>query len=215
MLDLAVGLAAGAAGAYAHVRRQVADAVAGAAIAVALVPPLAVVGITLQLGELALSLGAFWLFLVNVVGIVLSGVFTFLLSDFVPGHPLLTGRATLGLSLRWAALAVILVSLPLQLGRARFMPLTEASGGVEALIETWAGGESSLIEIVELAVDVEGGVAEINLVLASPGPTPPVGELAETLAAELDRPVEMDLQVVTTATWSVTSNEPPSQDDDQ
>ncbi len=208
LIDLGVGLAAGAAGAYAHVRRQVADAVAGAAVAVALVPPLAVVGITLQLGESALALGAFLLFVVNMTGIVLSGLFTFLLSDFVPGHPLLAGRGKLARSVRWAALAVIIVCLPLQVGRGRFRPLTESSGEVEQVVQEWAGGEESTVEIVELSVDVEDGVAEVNLVLASPLPTPSATVLADTLAGELDRPVEIEMQVVSTATRRVTSGEP-------
>ena len=210
LMDFAVGLAAGAAGAYAHVRRQVADAVAGAAIAVALVPPLSVVGITLQLGEMTLALGALMLFLINVTGIILSGVFTFLLSDFVPGHPLRAGRATLALALRWTAIVVIVVSLPLQLGRAQFRPLTESSGEVRQMVEEWAGGEDSSIEIVELAVDVEDGVAEIDLVLASPGPTPSIHRLADTLVEELGRPVEMDLQTVLTSTRSISASVPSS-----
>lgn len=205
LIDLAVGLAAGAAGAYAHVRRQVADAVAGAAIAVALVPPLAVVGITLQMGEVTLALGAFLLFLVNVTGIILSGMITFLLSDFVPGNPLSVGRPTLALVVRWGAVALVVVSLPLQFAQATFRPLTESSGAVRGLVETWAGGELSDIEIVELAVDVEAGVAEIDLVLASPSDPPSVDALAALLTEELGRPVDMALQVVSTATRRVSA----------
>lgn len=48
LLDLGIALAAGAAGAYGQVRRHAADALTGVAVAVALLPPLAVVGITLS-----------------------------------------------------------------------------------------------------------------------------------------------------------------------
>ena len=51
LLDLGIGLAAGAAGAYATVRTKVGSILAGVAIAVALVPPLAAIGILLQRGE--------------------------------------------------------------------------------------------------------------------------------------------------------------------
>ncbi|MGI8933981.1 MAG: DUF389 domain-containing protein, partial [Phormidesmis sp.] len=47
LIDLAIGLAAGAAGAFATTRRDVASALSGVAIAVALVPPLSVIGIGL------------------------------------------------------------------------------------------------------------------------------------------------------------------------
>ena len=67
LLDLGIALAAGAAGAYGQVRRHAADVLTGVAVAVALVPPLAVVGITLQLTEWQLAIGASLLFLANVV----------------------------------------------------------------------------------------------------------------------------------------------------
>ena len=58
LLDLGVAMASGAAGAYSHVRRQASDAITGVAVAVALVPPLAVVGVTAQLREAQLATGA-------------------------------------------------------------------------------------------------------------------------------------------------------------
>lgn len=47
LLDLVIALAAGAAGAYAIGRQEIADSLAGVAIAISLVPPLSVVGISL------------------------------------------------------------------------------------------------------------------------------------------------------------------------
>lgn len=67
--DLGIALAAGT---YGQIRRQAGDALIGVAVAVALVPPPAVVGITLQLAEFRMALGATFLFLANVTGIVLS-----------------------------------------------------------------------------------------------------------------------------------------------
>ncbi len=46
--DLFVAIAAGAAGAFAYSRDDVADSLPGVAIAIALVPPLSVVGLTLS-----------------------------------------------------------------------------------------------------------------------------------------------------------------------
>jgi uncharacterized membrane protein len=96
-LDLGVALAAGCAGAFAQTRPSIASSIAGVAIAVALVPPLAVTGIGLSLGrkattETGLSLGefglyaggadiasgAFLLFLTNLIGIVLVATLVFI-----------------------------------------------------------------------------------------------------------------------------------------
>ena len=88
LLDLGIALAAGAAAAFAYTRRGVSSALAGIAIAVALVPPLCTVGIAVALGqegsaEVGLALdnfsarGPFLLYLTNIVGIVFAGSLVF------------------------------------------------------------------------------------------------------------------------------------------
>jgi uncharacterized membrane protein len=56
------------------VRSDVSDTLPGVAIAISLVPPLAVVGLTLESGADGQSVGALLLFLTNVGPIVLSGL---------------------------------------------------------------------------------------------------------------------------------------------
>ena len=51
LLDLGMAVAAGAAAAFAYTRPNVSSALAGIAIAVALVPPLCTVGIAMALGQ--------------------------------------------------------------------------------------------------------------------------------------------------------------------
>jgi len=53
LLDLGVAMAAGAAGAFSLSRESIRNSVAGVAISVSLVPPLAVAGIGLALGRKA------------------------------------------------------------------------------------------------------------------------------------------------------------------
>ena len=94
LLDLGVAMAAGAAGAFVMSRESIKNSVAGVAIAVALVPPLAVVGIGLAMGHSAtpdiglsfrqagllaggsdIAAGALVLFLTNLAAIiVVAGV---------------------------------------------------------------------------------------------------------------------------------------------
>ena len=82
LLDLVIALAAGAAGAFANTRKRIADALPGVAIAVALVPPLSVVGIGIAWGETSLSIGALLLFITNLTGIIFSGVIILLLQSY-------------------------------------------------------------------------------------------------------------------------------------
>ena len=201
LVDLAVALAAGAAGAYGYVRERSGDALAGAAVAVALVPPLAVVGMSLAAGEIALARGAGFLFLANVTGITLSGALTFVVSGFVPGRPLAAARWP---TFRWIAVAVLAVAIPIHLGRATLIPLTEQSGTVQQAVEDWSGLMQLGADIVDIGVDVEDGVTMIELVLASDGDLPPVRDLATSLAEELGGSVDLRLQVLNADTQHAT-----------
>ncbi len=84
LLDLTVGLAAGMAGAYSVSRKSVAAALPGVAIAAALVPPLAVVGICLATARWTAALGAALLFGTNLVAIAFAGAMMFILLGFTP-----------------------------------------------------------------------------------------------------------------------------------
>ncbi len=81
--DIALGLASGSAGSLAFTTGA-ANAVIGVMIAVALMPPLVVVGLLLGAGELTLALGAMLLFISNIICINLAGVVTFLFQGIKP-----------------------------------------------------------------------------------------------------------------------------------
>ena len=74
LIDLVAALATGVVGSFALVRSDVSDTLPGVAIAISLVPPLAVVGVTLEAGAGAEAWGALLLFLTNVAAILLSGL---------------------------------------------------------------------------------------------------------------------------------------------
>lgn len=93
VLDLVVAIAAGTAGAFATTRRSISNALPGVAIAVALVPPLCVVGIGLALGKAAIpevglvlnqgvAVGALLLFLANLAGIIFSGAIVYVVQGY-------------------------------------------------------------------------------------------------------------------------------------
>lgn len=96
LVDLGVAVTAGAVSGYAKVRPQISDALAGTAIAVALMPPLCVVGLTLSQGFWPESLGSFLLFLTNLLGIALACMLVFILKGYTKvSHAL---SITLGLT---------------------------------------------------------------------------------------------------------------------
>lgn len=78
LIDLVAALATGVVGAFATVRSDISDTLPGVAIAISLVPPLAVVGLTLESGAPSEAGGALLLFMTNVSAIVATGTIIFL-----------------------------------------------------------------------------------------------------------------------------------------
>ncbi len=73
LLDAFVALASGVIAAYATARKDIPAALAGVAIAAALVPPLCTFGLQLAFGNYAWAAGALLLFLTNIICIVVIG----------------------------------------------------------------------------------------------------------------------------------------------
>ena len=74
LLDLGIALAAGAIATYAKLRSDAVSSLAGTAIAVALVPPVCVMGLLLANHQWNPALGAGLLFLTNLLGILTGGI---------------------------------------------------------------------------------------------------------------------------------------------
>lgn len=74
LLDLGVALVAGAVAMFAKLRKDAISALAGLAIAVALVPPMCVVGILLASSFWAQAYGALLLFATNLLGIMVGAM---------------------------------------------------------------------------------------------------------------------------------------------
>ncbi|MEX2566089.1 MAG: TIGR00341 family protein [Cyclobacteriaceae bacterium] len=109
LLDLGIAVGSGVAGAYASAKEELAKTLAGVAIAVALVPPLAVSGIGLGWMEWDIFTGALLLLLTNLAGMVFAAALTFLLLGFSPFRLARKGIA-------YTLIIVGMISLPLFLG---------------------------------------------------------------------------------------------------
>jgi uncharacterized hydrophobic protein (TIGR00271 family) len=82
LVDLLAALATGAVGSVALVRRDISDTLPGVAIAISLMPPLCVIGFTLEADKPDQALGASLLFLTNVAAILGSGMVVMALYGF-------------------------------------------------------------------------------------------------------------------------------------
>jgi len=87
---LLIAIIAGVATAFARVKPDLSDALPGTAIAVALVPPLATVGIGIATLNMSVVSGALAMFLLNAVGIVLAAMVMFSLMNLYTKKTVIT-----------------------------------------------------------------------------------------------------------------------------
>lgn len=103
LIDLGIALAAGGMSGFAKVRSSLSDTLAGTAIAVALMPPLCVVGLSLSQGYYYYAIGAFLLYITNLLGIALACMFIFIVA----------GYTKVNAALGWASSLTALLIIPL------------------------------------------------------------------------------------------------------
>lgn len=190
LIDLAIGLAAGAAGAFATTRREVASALSGVAIAVALVPPLSVIGIGLAFGSREVVIGSSLLFLTNLSGIVLSGGLIFVWQDYGSIR-----RAKRGLIA--STLMITILGIPLGLSLRQLIVQERARTLVGSLIrDEMTSFENASIR--RLQVNPRGKVLMVTLEVAAEADSiskAQVESAHQILENKLARPVDLDVSV--------------------
>jgi uncharacterized hydrophobic protein (TIGR00271 family) len=190
LLDLGVGLAAGAAGAYVTVRRTGTDALPGVAIAVSLVPPLATAGICLELGRIDDAAGALLLFLANFSAITVAACVVFALSGAVPDMALVRERGRVRNGVIVAVLAMMIVALPLVITGAERALETIRARQAAPVVRGWIGDRDLTI----LAWSLEGD--RVAIVVRGPSAPDDPAVLAQDLATTLGVPIEVDLEYI-------------------
>lgn len=183
--DLVAAVATGFAGAIAQARRDLSAVLPGVAIAISLVPPLAVVGVTLSLGDWRLALGALLLFGSNFVALVLTGTAVFAALGYA-GDSLRGGRrhgATTRRTRVILATSAVVVFLPLLLNTGVVVMTHVAEDRVRGAAERWlADTESAAVTgvsvvpgRVHLTVQAPGDLPSGSLLLAALRGTVPDG----------------------------------------
>ncbi|MBW4077321.1 MAG: DUF389 domain-containing protein, partial [Acidobacteria bacterium] len=174
--DLIVALAAGAAGAYATSREDISSSLSGVAVAVALVPPLSVVGFAVSIGRFDLARGALLLYVVNLFAIILVGAGVFLASGFVPRGRLRAASKRIRVGVAVVALALVAVAVPLTIASVRSASRAQLSQTVNQTIVTWLTPYPSLT--VD-GVTITG--VDVQVQLSGPVAPPPTKELITML----------------------------------
>lgn len=179
VLDLVIALASGMVAAYAMGRPNVAGTLAGVAIAAALLPPLAVIGIGLTNDRLFVAGNAAILFATNLVAIILGASLVFRLLGLhrsegsTSSAPRWVRRVTLTLALLAVILAMPLLVNVLEKSRSGQMrPATyPVAVDVRRAVGRYLAGHPSL-RMIEMARQSIAPEAGITVVLTTAGALP-------------------------------------------
>jgi uncharacterized hydrophobic protein (TIGR00271 family) len=225
LLDLVVALAAGGAAAFSQTRRSIANSIAGVAIAVALVPPLAVSGIGLALGQKAalesgisltefgsrggeadIATGSFILFLTNLVGIVVVVMLIFSLQRYGEWKKALVALVAI------VTASVFLVQ-PLHQALHQLYVKNRVVRLSVKLAETRPDIVSAAGKIDSLNVVYRNGVLHVYADVFSPRDTMEnmqdrLDEFRKILSADIGEPVVLNLDMIPFDIVSVRSDPP-------
>jgi uncharacterized hydrophobic protein (TIGR00271 family) len=180
LLDMGIAVSSGIAAAYAHANEGIAKSLAGVAIAVALVPPLAVAGIGIGWWDWEVFSGAILLYATNLAGIILFGGLTFLFLGFAPFE-----RAKMGLV--YTLVIVVLVAVPLSLSFERIMQEANITRALEG---------ATIQNVVLRDVRIRFGTPMVvSLRLVGPQNIAPqrIQEVKKEIEKKIDQPVRLEV----------------------
>ncbi len=200
-LDLIIAVAAGAAGAYGLSRPDVSDSLPGVAIAISLVPPLTVVGISYSQADWSAGNGALLLFATNMVAILLVGGITFVLTGVTPIARAAENQHRVQTAVVVTCTAAVLILGALLLNGADIATNALRQSTVESTIDEWLGDESAHRLVT---AEIDAGVVTAVIV----GPTdglPAVEILADRLSSEFDDEVTVNISLVVEERFAATS----------
>ncbi len=190
LLDMAIAVAAGAAGAYATIDDRVSSSLTGVAVAVALVPPLSVTGIALEAGRWSAALGSFLLFGTNLVSIILASVVVFVLVGFTPIGETIKRRGAISDLLVVVVVAALLIMVPLGLIGEDVLTNSARRSQAQHQVDEWLGGSTTL-RLDKIAIRAD----EIDIVLSGTGELPSLEELEDAISASFGRPTTVTVEV--------------------
>ena len=191
LIDFGIAMAAGMAGAFTQTRRSIADAIPGVAIAVALVPPLSVIGIGLALKEQEIAIGSSLLFLTNLICIIFFGSLVFLFQSY--GN---LDRAKKGLAL--STVVMFALGFPLTLSMRDLI----IKKNVRYQVSNSIINEAEIFrdsDIQSIIVEPKDGYLQVNIEVAAPANSitqADIKGLRKSLSSKIEREIDLRVEVI-------------------
>lgn len=199
LIDAGVAVSGGIVAAFALARKEISTALAGVAIAAALMPPICTVGLGLAVGNPALAAGATLLFVSNIVFIIVSEYVVLLWLGMRPRR----GRdATIGIAGWWAFIGSLLLGVLFLLAQ-----LTQQAQQISN-IQSFMLDRLPAADFVDMQTSsVTNDPLDVLLTVRTPQTITPqiISELQQDLRDEFNR--EINLQVAAIAITGTRSDQ--------
>jgi uncharacterized hydrophobic protein (TIGR00271 family) len=190
MFALYVALASGAAGAFVVSRESISDSLPGVAIAISLVPPLSVVGISLSKYHWGDATGSFLLFLTNLFAILVSGGAVFWISGINPGWMDKTRSKKRKQAFSIAVICVALISVPLFISGYETLGQAYNTKETQDITKNWLSGSGYEIT----ALDLRKQNLTLNIIGTGEMPDPEL--LYRALDDHFKKPITIEMRVI-------------------
>lgn len=187
---LLTALGSGVAGAFITSRAELADSIGGVAIAISLVPPLCVVGISVQQGQIDAALGALLLFTTNFLAILLAGGVTFWVVGLRRMVMTDSQRKIQRAGFALFIVGILVVAIPLSLTTYQSIVLAADNQKASNAVTSWLADSNHQA----LSVRVNG--QNVIVTVEGDGELKPTQLLANQIARSLGRPVVITLRTV-------------------
>jgi uncharacterized hydrophobic protein (TIGR00271 family) len=190
LLALLTALGAGAAGAFIVSRAEIADALGGVAIAISLVPPLCVVGISLRCGQMSAAWGSFLLFMTNFLAILLAGGVVLVIVGVGKSAVSIEQIRLRRRGIILFVVCLVLIAIPLSLTAYQNIMGIEENNTATVTVQNWLQGTSYQVDTVSVNDRV------VSVTIDGTGQIKPLQQLANQLATTLGQPVLVNLRTI-------------------
>ena len=187
---LFVALASGAAGAFTISRKDISDSLPGVAIAISLVPPLTVVGISLSKAEWSNATGSFLLFLTNFFAILVAGGALLWITGVNPGWMDEKHSNTRKKTFTIAVLCTIIIAVPLFFSGLDTLNQSIKTYEASELTNEWLSGTSYRVEEYSFINP------NFSVIIYGSGDVPPINDLQKSIESLLGIPVNIEVRVI-------------------
>ncbi|MGB3405642.1 MAG: DUF389 domain-containing protein [Microcoleaceae cyanobacterium] len=192
LIDLLIAICAGSISGYSKIRPALGDAIPGTAIAVALMPPVCVIGLALSQGSWDEAMGASLLYITNLIGINLACIIIYVLGGYAKSSEV-ARTLSWGISL----LLIMLLAAPLGISFWRLINHANVNKSVKEVLVTRSLVDRPDIEVIDLEIDWRRKPANVLVIVRATDPVTPqeVSIVEQVLSNELDVPFRVVFDV--------------------